>query len=68
MARSRTTDNVKMEFGLSEDLKEVGLSMEPFFNSIQNVKSVRFGESSHMPHLEESEEFLKVVDDFLSMN
>jgi pimeloyl-ACP methyl ester carboxylesterase len=39
--------------------------MEPFFNSIDKVKWVRFGESSHMPHLEEPEEFLKVAGDFL---
>jgi L-proline amide hydrolase len=41
--------------------------MEPFFNSIEKVKWVRFGESSHMPHLEEPEAFLKVVGDFLLM-
>jgi pimeloyl-ACP methyl ester carboxylesterase len=39
--------------------------MEPFFNGIDKVKWVRFGESSHMPHLEEPEAFLKVVGDFL---
>lgn len=39
--------------------------MEPFFNAIDKVKWVRFGESSHVPHLEEPEEFLKVVGDFL---
>ncbi|KAF4624803.1 hypothetical protein G7Y89_g13366 [Cudoniella acicularis] len=36
--------------------------MEPFFNLIDKVKWVRFGESSHAPHLEEPDEFLKVVD------
>ena len=41
--------------------------MEPFFNSIEKVKWVRFGESSHTPHLEEPEEYLKVVNDFLSL-
>jgi pimeloyl-ACP methyl ester carboxylesterase len=39
--------------------------MEPFFNSIEKVKWVRFAESSHLPQLEEPEEFLKVVGEFL---
>ena len=39
--------------------------MEPFFRSIEKVKWVRFGESSHLPQLEEPEEFLKVVSSFL---
>ena len=39
--------------------------MEPFFNLIEKVKWVRFGESAHTPHLEEPEEFLKVVGEFL---
>jgi len=39
--------------------------MEPFFKSIEKVKWVRFAESSHLPQLEEPEEFLKVVGGFL---
>lgn len=39
--------------------------MEPFFNTIEKVKWVRFGESSHMPHLEEPEAFLNVLGGFL---
>jgi pimeloyl-ACP methyl ester carboxylesterase len=39
--------------------------LEPFFRGISKVKWVRFAESSHMPHLEEGEEFLKVLGDFL---
>jgi hypothetical protein len=42
-------------------------AMEPFFNGIEKVKWVRFAESSHMPYAEEPEEFVKVVDSFLSM-
>ena len=40
--------------------------MEPFFKSIPTVKWARFAESSHLPQLEETEEFLKVVSNFLS--
>jgi L-proline amide hydrolase len=39
--------------------------MEPFFKLIPKVKWVRFAESSHLPQLEETEEFLKVVVNFL---
>jgi L-proline amide hydrolase len=39
--------------------------MEPFFKSIEKVKWVKFAESSHLPQLEEPEEFLKVVGGFL---
>lgn len=39
--------------------------MEPFFRLIEKVKWVRFADSSHMPHFEEKDEFLKVVGDFL---
>ena len=39
--------------------------MEPFFKSISKVKWVRFAESSHMPQLEETDEFLKVLTNFL---
>lgn len=39
--------------------------MEPFFKSIEKVKWVRFAESSHLPQLEETEGFLKVVSNFL---
>ncbi len=40
--------------------------MEPFFKAIEKVKWVKFGESSHCPQLEETEEFLKVVSEFLA--
>jgi len=40
--------------------------MQPFFDIIEKVKWVRFAESSHMPHLEELEEFLKVLGGFLT--
>jgi L-proline amide hydrolase len=39
--------------------------LEPFFRGIGKVKWVRFAESSHMPHLEEEGEFLRVLGDFL---
>jgi pimeloyl-ACP methyl ester carboxylesterase len=39
--------------------------MEPFFKSISKVKWVRFAESSHMPQLKETDEFLKVLANFL---
>jgi L-proline amide hydrolase len=41
--------------------------MEPFFESIEKVKWVRFAESSHFPQMEEPEEYLKVVSGFLLM-
>lgn len=40
--------------------------MDPFFKFIQKVKWVRFAESSHLPQLEETEEFLKVLGSFLT--
>jgi len=40
--------------------------MQPFFDEIERVKWMRFAESSHSPHLEEPEEFLRVVGGFLS--
>ena len=39
--------------------------MDPFFKSISKVKWVKFAESSHIPQIEETEEFLKVVGKFL---
>ena len=39
--------------------------MEPFFRDIGKVKWVRMAASSHLPQLEETEEFLKVVGTFL---
>jgi pimeloyl-ACP methyl ester carboxylesterase len=39
--------------------------MEPFSKGIGNVKWVKFAESSHLPQLEETEEFLNVVGNFL---
>lgn len=39
--------------------------IEPIFEVIPNVKWVKFEESSHMPHLEEKEKFMKVLSEFL---
>jgi len=39
--------------------------LQPFFDGIEKVKWVHFAESSHVPQLEEPEEFLKVVGFFL---
>ncbi|KAE8446639.1 hypothetical protein EG329_011832 [Mollisiaceae sp. DMI_Dod_QoI] len=40
--------------------------MEPYFREIQRVKWVRFAESSHMPQVEETEEYNFVVRGFLA--
>lgn len=40
--------------------------VEPFFKNIEKVKWVRFAESSHLPQIEETEEYLKVVKEFLT--
>ncbi|KAF7977085.1 hypothetical protein HWV62_4661 [Athelia sp. TMB] len=40
-------------------------TMAPFFAGIARVKWVTFAESSHMPHVEETEKYLRVVGDFL---
>lgn len=37
----------------------------PFFNEIPKVKWVQFAESSHTPHVEEKDRYMKVVSDFL---
>lgn len=39
--------------------------VEPFFRSIPKVKWYKFAESSHLPQLEEREEFMKLVAAFL---
>jgi len=39
--------------------------MVPFFRGVEKVKWVRFAESSNLPQLEHTEEFLKVVSGFL---
>jgi L-proline amide hydrolase len=39
---------------------------QPFVDAIPDVRSHVFGESSHMPHVEEHEEFLRIVGDFLT--
>jgi len=41
-------------------------TVQPLFDGIEKVKWVTFAESSHFPHLEEPEEFLKVLGGFLS--
>ncbi|KAF2224842.1 Alpha/Beta hydrolase protein [Elsinoe ampelina] len=42
------------------------VTMAPFFRGIKSeVKWVRFAESSHMPHLEETEDFVSAVGGFL---
>ncbi|KAK7435528.1 hypothetical protein VKT23_019650 [Stygiomarasmius scandens] len=38
----------------------------PFFKGIPKVKWVTFEKSSHTPHLEETDRFLQVVENFLS--
>lgn len=41
--------------------------MAPFFKGIPSpVKWVRFAESSHLPHLEETEDFILVLGKFLA--
>lgn len=40
-------------------------TVEPFVREIVGAKWVRFEGSSHMPHIEEREQFMKVVADFL---
>lgn len=40
-------------------------AVAPFFREIEKVKWVKFLGSSHSPHLEEPERFIKVVGDFL---
>ena len=42
--------------------------VQPFADRIKNVRWVKFENSSHMPHVEETERYLKVVGDFLSAN
>ena len=39
----------------------------PFVQNIPNVKWVKFEESSHMPYWEESDRYLQVVGDFLTL-
>ncbi|KUI55393.1 L-amino acid amidase [Cytospora mali] len=42
-------------------------AMAPFFSRIQSkVKWVKFAESSHLPHLEETEDFMIIVSNFLT--
>ena len=40
--------------------------VQPFADRIKNVRWVKFENSSHMPHVEETERCLKVVGDFLA--
>ncbi|TKX23237.1 alpha/beta hydrolase fold-containing protein 18 [Elsinoe australis] len=43
------------------------VTMAPYFEKIRSpVKWVRFAESSHMPHLEETEDFMIAVSNFLA--
>jgi len=37
----------------------------PFFRSIDKIKWVKFAKSSHMPHWEERERYMQVVESFL---
>jgi len=41
-------------------------TVAPFFVHLNKVKWVTFADSAHMPHVEETERYLKVVGDFLS--
>lgn len=40
--------------------------VQPFADEIPNVRWERFAESSHLPHVEEEQRYLRVVGDFLS--
>lgn len=42
-------------------------SVVPFFNNIRRVKWYTFAESSHMPHWEERDRFMEIVDEFLKV-
>jgi len=42
--------------------------VQPFADKIKNVRWAKFENSSHMPHVEETERYLKVVGDFLAAN
>jgi L-proline amide hydrolase len=42
-------------------------TVQPFYDGIPDVRWEVFEESSHMPHVEETERFLATVDDFLAM-
>jgi pimeloyl-ACP methyl ester carboxylesterase len=37
----------------------------PFFRDIDKIKWVKFAESSHIPHWEERERYMQVVESFL---
>ncbi len=43
-------------------------TMQPFADGIADVRWERFADSSHMPHVEEPEKFLRVVGAFLAEN
>ncbi|CZT46287.1 related to proline iminopeptidase [Rhynchosporium secalis] len=40
--------------------------VDPFFKNIKTVKWERFEDSSHMPHLEEADRFMEVVQSFIA--
>ena len=42
--------------------------VQPFADHIKNVRWTTFENSSHMPHVEETERYLKVVGEFLAAN
>jgi L-proline amide hydrolase len=42
-------------------------TVQPFYDGIPDVRWEMFDESSHMPHVEETERFLATVDDFLAL-
>ena len=39
---------------------------QPFFDRLDKVKWVQFGNSAHMPHIEEKERYLEQVGKFLT--
>lgn len=39
-----------------------------FVKQFKNTKAVMFSKSSHVPHLEEKEKYLKVIGDFMNIN
>jgi proline-specific peptidase len=40
--------------------------VQPLFDGIEHAKWVQFSDSAHMPHFEERERYMQVVDSFLS--
>lgn len=43
-------------------------TVNSFIKQFKNAKAVMFSKSSHVPHLEEKEKYMKVVGDFMNVN